>query len=73
MIKHIEIAKKWLADNDSVTLKEVEANEEAAFGLLRMIMRLIFCLLRLLIKLLMLLVLFIGLVGLMVMLNTTKN
>ena len=31
MNKHVELAKKWLADNDSVTLKEVEANEESAF------------------------------------------
>ena len=28
---HVELAKKYLADNDSVTLKELEANEEDAF------------------------------------------
>jgi len=27
---HVELAKKYLADNDSVTLKELEANEEDA-------------------------------------------
>ena len=31
MNKHIEIAKKWLADNDSVSLKELEAATDAAW------------------------------------------
>jgi len=31
MKKYVELAKKYLADNDSVTLKELEANEEDAF------------------------------------------
>ena len=30
MNKHIELVKKYLADNDSVTLQELEANEDAA-------------------------------------------
>jgi hypothetical protein len=28
---HIELVKKWLADNDSVTLEELESNEDAAW------------------------------------------
>jgi chemotaxis regulatin CheY-phosphate phosphatase CheZ len=30
MNKHIELVKKWLADKDSVSLKELEANSNAA-------------------------------------------
>ena len=30
MNKHIELVEKWLADNDSVSLDELEANREAA-------------------------------------------
>jgi len=30
MNKHIEVVKKWLADKDSVSLKELEANSNAA-------------------------------------------
>ncbi len=30
MNKHIEIVKKWLKDNDSVSLKELQANKQAA-------------------------------------------
>lgn len=29
MNKHIELVEKWLADNDSVSLDELEANREA--------------------------------------------
>ena len=31
MNKHIKLVKKWLADNDSVTLEELEASKEAAY------------------------------------------
>ena len=30
MDKHIEVGKKWLADNDSVSKKELQANFSAA-------------------------------------------
>lgn len=30
MNKHIEIVKKWLKDNDSVSLEELEANKKTA-------------------------------------------
>ena len=30
MNKHIELVKKWLADNDSVTQQELEDNRDAA-------------------------------------------
>ena len=30
MNKHIELVKEWLANNDSVSLEELEANEKAA-------------------------------------------
>jgi hypothetical protein len=30
MNKHIELVKKWLADKDSVSLEELEANKKAA-------------------------------------------
>ena len=30
--KHIELVKKWLADPKSVTVEELEANAESAFG-----------------------------------------
>ena len=31
MNKHIEVVKKWLADNDSVSKKELEYNRVAAY------------------------------------------
>jgi len=31
MNKHIELVKKWLADKDSVSLEELEANVDAAY------------------------------------------
>ncbi len=31
MNPYIELVKKWLADNDSVTLEELESNEDAAW------------------------------------------
>ena len=31
MNEHIELAKKWLADNDSVSLEELKANKKAAY------------------------------------------
>ena len=31
MNKHIELVKKWLADNDSVSLEELEANKKSAY------------------------------------------
>jgi hypothetical protein len=31
MNKHIELVKKWLADPESVSLEELEANREAAW------------------------------------------
>ena len=30
MNKHIELVKKWLADKDSVSLEQLEANKDAA-------------------------------------------
>ena len=30
MNKHIELVKKWLKDNDSVSLEELEANKKSA-------------------------------------------
>jgi hypothetical protein len=32
MNKHIELVKKWLADPESVSLEELEANKEAAWA-----------------------------------------
>ena len=32
MNEHIELVKKWLADNDSVSQEELEANAEAAWA-----------------------------------------
>ena len=32
MNKHIELVKKWLADPDSVTQKELEDNRDAAYA-----------------------------------------
>ena len=32
MKKYVELAKKWLANNDSVSLEELNANEEAAWA-----------------------------------------
>tara|TARA_B110000483_G_scaffold202831_1_gene244720 strand:+ start:621 stop:956 length:336 start_codon:yes stop_codon:yes gene_type:complete len=31
MNKHIEVVKKWLADNDSVSKKELENNRDSAY------------------------------------------
>ncbi len=31
MNPYVELVKKWLADNDSVTLEELESNEDAAW------------------------------------------
>ena len=32
MNKHIELVKKWLADPESVSLEELEANKDAAWA-----------------------------------------
>ncbi len=35
MNPYVELVKKWLADNDSVTLEELESNEKAAWNAAR--------------------------------------